>query len=100
MAHWLNKRVPASADGQDVDRAKDWLTALSPLFLMMVVNYHWPAVLAVLTAAHLAPETGVAEAARLFSREIEHSEENLERLAEDFCFDPRLGPERFFTSLK
>ena len=51
MAHWLNKRVPASADGQDADRAKDWLTALSPVFLMMVVNYHWPAVLAVLTAA-------------------------------------------------
>lgn len=58
------------------------------------------AVLAVLTAAHLAPETGLAEAARLFSREIEHSEENLDRLWEGFCFDPRLGPERFFTSLK
>ena len=51
MARWHNKRVPASADGQDVDRAKDWLTALSPLILMMVVNYHWPAALAVLTAA-------------------------------------------------
>ena len=46
----FKKRIPASADGQDAARAWDWLTALSPMVLMMVVNYRWPAVLAVLTA--------------------------------------------------
>ena len=44
-------RVDRSADGQDAARAKDWLTALSPLLLMMVVNYRWSAVWAVITAA-------------------------------------------------
>lgn len=44
------KPVARCADGQDADRALDWLTALSPLLLMMVVNYHWSAVWATLTA--------------------------------------------------
>ena len=42
--------VPRTVDGQDTARAKDWLTALSPLLLMMVVNYRWSAVWAVVTA--------------------------------------------------
>lgn len=46
----LHYDVARSGDGQDVARAKDWLTALSPLILMMVVNYHWSAVWTVLTA--------------------------------------------------
>lgn len=50
MAKWIRYGVPSSVNGQDAVRAKDWLTALSPLLLMMVVNYRWPAVLAVLTA--------------------------------------------------
>lgn len=58
------------------------------------------AVLAVLTAAHYGGGIGIPEAARLFSREIEHSEENLQALAEGFCLDQRLTLERFFTSLK
>ena len=37
-------------DTQDADRAWDWLTALSPVLLMMVVNYGLSAVLAVLCA--------------------------------------------------
>lgn len=44
-------RIFRSADGQDTARAWDWLTALSPMLLMMVVNYRWSAVLAVLTAS-------------------------------------------------
>lgn len=40
-----------SAHGQDTARAWDWLTALSPMLLMMVVNYHWSPVWAVVTAA-------------------------------------------------
>ncbi|MBQ7088299.1 MAG: RnfABCDGE type electron transport complex subunit D [Clostridia bacterium] len=44
-------RVARSADGQDAARGWDWVTALSPLLLMMVVNYRWSAVWAVLTAA-------------------------------------------------
>ena len=51
MLKWLKKSVAPSADGQDTARAKDWLVALSPLLLMMVVNYRWSAVWAVLTAA-------------------------------------------------
>ena len=51
MLKWLKKGVAPSADGQDTARGKDWLVALSPLLLMMVVNYRWPAVWAVLTAA-------------------------------------------------
>ena len=43
-------RVERSADGQDIARGWDWVTALSPLLLMMVVNYRWAAVWAVLTA--------------------------------------------------
>ena len=50
MAKWFNAPIAASADGQDTSRAWDWLTALSPIALMMVVNYRWSAVLAVLTA--------------------------------------------------
>ena len=44
-------RVERSADGQNAARGWDWITALSPLLLMMVVNYRWAAVWAVLTAA-------------------------------------------------
>lgn len=51
MAKWFKKRIPSSADGQDTARAWDWLTALSPVLLMMVVNYRWSAVTAVLCAA-------------------------------------------------
>lgn len=51
MLKWLKKGVAPSADGQDNARAKDWLVALSPLLLMMVVNYRWSAVWAVITAA-------------------------------------------------
>lgn len=47
----MNKRLLPSADGQDTARAWDWLTALSPILLMMVVNYRWSAVWAVVTAA-------------------------------------------------
>lgn len=47
----MNKRLLPSADGQDTARAWDWLTALSPMLLMMVVNYRWPAVWAAVTAA-------------------------------------------------
>lgn len=42
--------VARCADGQDKSRALDWLTALSPILLMMVVNYRLAAVWAVLTA--------------------------------------------------
>lgn len=51
MAKWFKTPVPLSADGQNTARAWDWLTALSPMLLMMLVNYRWSAVLAVLTAA-------------------------------------------------
>lgn len=51
MALWFKKRIPASADGQDTARAWDWLTALSPVLLMMLVNYRWSALVAVLTAS-------------------------------------------------
>ena len=47
----MKKRLLPSADGQDTARAWDWLTALSPILLMMVVNYRWSAVWAVVTAA-------------------------------------------------
>ena len=50
MFKWLKRGVKPSADGQDAARAKDWLAALSPLFLMMLVNYRWSAVWAVITA--------------------------------------------------
>ena len=43
---------------------------------------------------------GLGEALRCFSREVEHSDENLERLEEGFCFDERLSAERFFIGLK
>lgn len=51
MLTWFKKRIPSSADGQDTARAWDWFTALSPVLLMMVVNYRWSAVTAVLCAA-------------------------------------------------
>ena len=47
----MKKYVLSSADGQNTARAWDWLTALSPMLLMMVVNYRWSAVWAVVTAA-------------------------------------------------
>ena len=51
--------------------------------------------LGTLTAARLGAVCGLGEALRLFSREIEHSEENLDALQEAFCFDERLAPQRF-----
>jgi len=56
------------------------------------------AVFAPLLCARL--KCGIPEGARCFSREVEHCEENLTALQEGFCFDPRLGLERFFNSLK
>ena len=47
----MKKYVLPSADGQDTARGWEWLTALSPILLMMVVNYRWSAVWAVVTAA-------------------------------------------------
>ena len=44
-------RIFRSTDGQDTARAWDWVTALSPMLLMMVVNYRWAAMVAVLTAS-------------------------------------------------
>ena len=58
------------------------------------------ALLGTLVSAHLGGICGLGEALRRFSREAEHSMENLERLEEGFCFDGRLSPERFFTALK
>ena len=58
------------------------------------------ALLGTLVSARLGGICGLGEALRRFSREVEHSDENLERLEEGFCFDERLSPERFFTSLK
>ena len=64
--------VPRTVDGQDTARAKDWLTALSPLLLMMVVNYRWSAVLAVpmppLWRALEMQRRPAATAKRLFRR--------------------------------
>ena len=53
-----------------------------------------------LVSARLGGICGLGEALRRFSREVEHSDENLERLEEGFCFDERLSPERFFIGLK
>ena len=58
------------------------------------------ALLGTLVSAHLGGICGLGEALRRFSREVEHSVENLERLEEGFCFDERLCPERFFMALK
>ena len=55
--------------------------------------------LGTLTAARLGSVCGLGEALRLFSREIEHSGENLNALQEAFCFDERLSPGRFFATL-
>ena len=58
------------------------------------------ALLGTLVSARLGGICGLGEALRRFSREVEHSDENLERLEEGFCFDERLSPERFFIGLK
>ena len=58
------------------------------------------ALLGTLVSARLGGVCGLGEALRCFSREVEHSDENLERLEEGFCFDERLCPERFFIDLK
>lgn len=58
------------------------------------------AVFAALLCARLGAVCGIKEAARRLSREVEHSEENMAALRQGFCFDPRLGLERLFTSLK
>lgn len=47
----MSKTSDFIANKQEIDRAWDWLTALSPLALMMVVNYRYAAVWAVLCAA-------------------------------------------------
>ena len=57
------------------------------------------AVLGTLTAARLGAAAGIGEALRLFSREVEHSGENLEALQDAFCFDERLSLGRFFREL-
>ena len=58
------------------------------------------ALLGTLVSARLGSICGLGEALRCFSREVEHSDENLERLEESFCFDERLSAERFFIGLK
>lgn len=60
MDNILKKRIRPCADGQDAQRGWDWLTALSPIVLLMVVNYRWQPVWAALTAAagYLAAVTG------------------------------------------
>ena len=57
------------------------------------------AVLGTLTAARLGTVCGLGEALRLFSREVEHSAENVAALHEGFCFDSRLSLPRFFAEL-
>jgi len=52
-------------------------------------------VLAVAVVSHLAGVCGLGEALRRFSCEIEHSDENVERLLEQFRQDPALWPETF-----
>lgn len=60
MDNVFKKRIHPCADGQDAARAWDWLTALSPVLLLMAVNYRWRPLLAALTAAagYLAAVTG------------------------------------------
>lgn len=58
------------------------------------------ALLGTLVCARLGGICGLGEALRRFSREVEHSGENLERLEEGFCFDERLDLGRFFNYLK
>lgn len=48
------------------------------------------ALLGTLVSARLGSLCGLGEALRRFCREVEHNEENLERLREAFCFDGRL----------
>ena len=57
------------------------------------------AVLGTLTAARLGGVCGLGEALRRFSREVEHSAENLDALQTAFCADDRLGLGRFFVTL-
>jgi len=52
-------------------------------------------VLSVCAAARLAGVCGLGEALRRFSCEIEHSDENVERLLEQFRQEPALWPEAF-----
>ena len=56
-------------------------------------------VLAVLTVERLAAVCGLSEALRRFSCEIEHSEENLERLLEAFWQRETFSLERFQSEL-
>ena len=56
-------------------------------------------VLAVLTVERLAAVCGLSEALRRFSCEIEHSEENLERLLEAFWQRETFSLERFQREL-
>ncbi|MBQ2996356.1 MAG: flagellin lysine-N-methylase [Oscillibacter sp.] len=58
------------------------------------------AVFAVVLTARLGAAAGVAEAARMLSREMEHSGENMEALWQGFCFDERLGVERILAALQ
>lgn len=57
------------------------------------------AVLGTLTAARLGSLVGLGEALRLFSREVEHSVENLLALQQAFCADRRLSLGRFLAEL-
>ena len=56
-------------------------------------------VLAVLTVERLAAVCGLSEALRRFSCEIEHSQENLERLLAAFWQSETFSPERFQNEL-
>jgi len=59
--------------------------------------------LAVFSAAvlcRLAPLTGMEEALRLWCREIEHCEENLNALQNAFCSEASLSLERFISEMK
>lgn len=58
------------------------------------------ALLGTLVSARLGELCGLGEALRRFSREVEHSSENMEQLEEGFLYDDRLSPERFFAALK
>ena len=56
-------------------------------------------VLAVLTVERLAAVCGLGEALRRFSCEIEHSQENLDRLLEGFWQSETFALERFWNEL-
>ena len=56
-------------------------------------------ILGTLTVERLSPLCGLEEALRQFSREIEHSQDNLDALQEAFWEDERICPDRFWAEL-